>query len=258
MSSITTTRKKDRDRICGLRKPETRLFWRATALNTFSSIVRFTIQTGNTLPVFIPSITTGQNNIKETIYKVSLRCVVSGTEYIATTPIYYIPEDATVARPAPPMIKQDRSSTYYYVYNYSHFIKFSNDALDTSYSTLRASIPKEFHISPVDATTSPFLDFDTTLNRVVLYADNVFYSFSSTEVEFKTELDDNPRVQIYFNERLYNLFVGLPYTYMTKQGDLNYKLNVAESRAGLFQKTVTDMGESNVGGVIQPSVKTNI
>ena len=47
-----------------------------------------------------------------------------------------------------------------------------------------------------------------------------------------------------FNERLYNLFVGLPYTYMTKHGDLNYKLKVAESRAGLFQNTVTDMGET--------------
>ena len=224
----------------------------------FCSIVRFSIQTGNTLPVFVPSIKLGQNNINETIYKVSLRCVVSGVAYIATTPIIYSPEDATAAIPAPPMIKQDMSSTYYYVHNYSHFINLINIALDTSYNTLRASIPKEFHISPVDATTAPFLDFDTTLNRVVLYADNVFYSFSSTEVEFETELDDNPRVQIYFNERLYNLFVGLPYTYMTKQGDLNYKLKIAESRAGLFQKTVTDMGEANVGGVIQPTVLTKI
>ena len=90
---------------------------------------------------------------------------------------------------------------------------------------------------------------------MVLYADNVFYSFSSTEVEFETELENNPRVEIYFNERLYNLFVGLPYTYMTKQGDLNYKLNVAESRAGLFQKTVTDQGETIVGGVIQSTIK---
>ena len=89
----------------------------------FCSIVRFSIQTGNTLPVFIPSIKLGQNSIQETSYKVSLRCVVSGTEYIATTPIYYTPEDATTAIPAPPMIKQDMSSTYYYVYNYTNFIK---------------------------------------------------------------------------------------------------------------------------------------
>jgi hypothetical protein len=77
---------------------------------------------------------------------------------------------------------------------------------------------------------------------VVLYADNVFYSFSSTEVEFETELDNNPRVEIYFNERLYNLFVGLPYTYMTKHGDLNYKLKVAMSRSGLFQKDCNGHG----------------
>ena len=37
------------------------------------SIVRFTIQTGNTLPVFIPSVVIGQNNPNKTIYTVSLK-----------------------------------------------------------------------------------------------------------------------------------------------------------------------------------------
>ena len=82
----------------------------------FCSIVRFSIQTGNTLPVFIPSIQLGQNNINLTIYKVSLRCVVNGIEYNATTPINYTPEHETTAIPDPPMTKQDLSSTYYYIY----------------------------------------------------------------------------------------------------------------------------------------------
>ncbi|MFM7989940.1 MAG: hypothetical protein ACKPKO_62565 [Candidatus Fonsibacter sp.] len=38
----------------------------------FCSIVRFTIQTGNTLPVFIPSVVIGQDNPNMTIYTVSL------------------------------------------------------------------------------------------------------------------------------------------------------------------------------------------
>ena len=96
------------------------------------SIVRFSIQTGNTLPVFIPSIKLGHNNINETIYKVSLRCVVGGTAYVATTPIYYTPEDATTAIPAPPMIKQDMSNTFYYAKNYTQFINLINGALDYS------------------------------------------------------------------------------------------------------------------------------
>ena len=38
----------------------------------FCSIVRFTIQTGNTLPVFIPNVVIGQDNQKKTIYAISL------------------------------------------------------------------------------------------------------------------------------------------------------------------------------------------
>ena len=89
---------------------------------------------------------------------------------------------------------------------------------------------------------------------MILYADNDFYSIVFTEAI--PELQNNPLIDIYFNERLDNLFVGLPYTYMTKHGDLNYKLKVAQSRAGLFQKTATDQGEADVGGVIQPTIKT--
>ena len=64
----------------------------------------------------------------------------------------------------------------------------------------------------------------------MLYADKALYTTTTTEME------NIPRIDIYFNERLYNLFVGLPYTYMTKHGDLNYKLKVTESLTGLLQK----------------------
>jgi len=43
----------------------------------FCSIVRFTIQTGNTLPVFIPSIVIGQANPNLTIYTVTLTYLVT-------------------------------------------------------------------------------------------------------------------------------------------------------------------------------------
>ena len=37
----------------------------------FCSIVRFSIQTGNSLPIFIPRIETGQGDINKTVYKVT-------------------------------------------------------------------------------------------------------------------------------------------------------------------------------------------
>ena len=106
------------------------------------------------------------------------------------------------------------------------------------------------YVSPIDPTTPPFLDVDTVSNRVMLYADKAFYTTTSAEME------NIPRIDIYFNERLYNLFVGLPYIYMTKSGDLNYRLNVTENIAGSFQRTVTDLGQTLVNGVVQPTILT--
>ena len=77
----------------------------------FCSIVRFTIQTGNTLPVFIPSIVIGQPNPNLTIYTVTLTYLATSV----TRNVIYWPEDNTAPLPAPPLTTQDISSTYYYV-----------------------------------------------------------------------------------------------------------------------------------------------
>ena len=55
------------------------------------------------------------------------------------------------------------------------------------------------------ATMPPFLDFDTSTNRVVVYADQICYD------EFFTKIAKTNPIEIYFNERLFDLFVGLPY-----------------------------------------------
>ena len=94
----------------------------------FCSIVRFTIQTGNTLPVFIPSVSVGQDNPNKTIYTLSLTYTYKGVNYISTNNVIYVPEDKTAPIPAPPLLQQDFSSKYYYVYNYSHFVGLVNSA----------------------------------------------------------------------------------------------------------------------------------
>ena len=62
----------------------------------FCSIVRFTIQTGNTLPVFIPKIKLGQPRRDLTIYVVTLKYTTSGSSPITHTAdrdVIYTPED---------------------------------------------------------------------------------------------------------------------------------------------------------------------
>ena len=99
----------------------------------FCSIVRFTVQTANNLPLFIPVVEQGQNTRNKTIYRVSLKYAYKGKTFIKTVPIQYYPEDSTAPLPEPPINKQDLTSNYYYVYNYNHFIAMINLALETAF-----------------------------------------------------------------------------------------------------------------------------
>ena len=47
-----------------------------------------------------------------------------------------------------------------------------------------------------------------------------------------------PYFEIYFNERLYDLFVGLPYEYVSINGELNYRLRVMYNQNNLVPRNV--------------------
>ena len=57
-----------------LRFKETRntTFLPGDSADYFCSVLRFSIQTGNTLPVFMPRIETGQSDVNKTIYQVAI------------------------------------------------------------------------------------------------------------------------------------------------------------------------------------------
>ena len=64
----------------------------------FCSIVRFTIQTGKTLPVLIPRIQVGQDNVNLTIYVVSLRYKYLNTTYTGSARVVYTPKRCLIRR----------------------------------------------------------------------------------------------------------------------------------------------------------------
>jgi len=206
----------------------------------FCSIVRFTIQTGNTLPVFIPSVVIGQNNPNTTIYTVYLKYTYQTTVYVSTRNVMYMPEDATAPIPDPPLLKQDFSSKYYYVYNYTHFVRLANSALQEAFADLYTQVPVG-DASPLFATVAPYIDFDVQTNRVIVHAEQTFYD------EVYTELSSVNSVKIYFNGRLYDLFVGVPYEFVSNTGDLNYRLKVLYNNSNLISKTVLVTGVPTAG-----------
>ena len=107
-----------------------------------------------------------------------------------------------------------------------------NAAFRTTFHFLIEQLPNTAGKSPLDATVEPFLDFHPTTNRVILYADQVYYD----ETWAKASLIDV--VHIYFNERLYDLFIGLPYEYVSITGELNYRLRVMYNNSNLVPKNV--------------------
>ena len=131
------------------------------------------------------------------------------------------------------------SSKYYYIYNYKHFIDLINKALKEAFRRLTVSMPTITGISVLDATVAPYLDFDPLTNRVILHADQVFYD------ESWAGLSAVNVIGIYFNERLYDLFVGLPYEYVSETGELNYRLKVAYNNNNLVSKNILMRSATN-------------
>ena len=57
---------------------------------------------------------------------------------------------------------------------------------------------------------------------------------STTFDELAAEMTGLKYVEIYLNERLYDLFAGLPYKYVSINGELNYRLRVMYNKKILF------------------------
>ena len=111
----------------------------------FCSIMRFSIQTGNSLPIFIPRIEVGQADVNKTVYQLTLRCLGGAdktTYFEATVPIYHKTSDTTVAKPQQPASKQDMSSAYYFYYNIQDIVDVLNAACTSAFAALNEQLPK--------------------------------------------------------------------------------------------------------------------
>jgi hypothetical protein len=154
----------------------------------------------------------------------------------------YEPEDSTAPIPASPMSGQDLSSNYYYVYNYQHFINLVNKALRLAFDQCKSLI--EQHVINGGGTVSgpiktwwgymslavvPYLVFDVDTNRVTLHADEQLFDMTESHLfgSVAEGVAGDP-MRIFMNDRLYELFAGLPCRYVSSSGSLNYRLNVID------------------------------
>ena len=115
----------------------TQTFLDGTADDYFVAIARFSIQTGSTLPVLIPTIDTTQSDPNKTVYRITL--MYKGVVGSAT--VIYSPQNSHDAVAPPNGVNgQDFSGNYYYIYNYQDWITMINTALINAHTDLKRNV----------------------------------------------------------------------------------------------------------------------
>jgi len=213
----------------------------------YFSIVRFTMNGPNKdLPVFIPSIQTGQADINLTSYSVGLQLtkqiVIGGNPFTFTGYarrfIYYASESAQAytasgqTLPNPPLVDQDIRGIYYYVYTYQHWLDLVNQTLAQTLSSVDPISPQKPTLSlqeqfdafyfanggvapaPSIITEAPFIVYNPSSNLFTLNGDT--YGFGGPDaVSFGSGAAGNEEAMtLWFNTNMFGLFSNFNNLYL--------------------------------------------
>lgn len=163
------------------------------------SVVKFQTEGGVNLPILLFAVQTGQSDVNLGIYTVTLEATVSyvigaGSPYAVKNyymtsqqPVRYIPEDSNTPTPSPPLTSQDISTSYYWVYTYSHFCDMVNNAFQACMNDLQAQVnaawnivsPSNQQAPPIIVSVAPVLTYSNSGGLFSLYFDS--YGFGGSQ-----------------------------------------------------------------------------
>ena len=145
-----------------------------------------------------------------------------GLDKFGYASVTYAPEHESFPPPAAPTTTQDLSSTYYFVYNYQHFIHLVNKAILSASGNLKAKFTSpddiELFNQKIGNAVAPWIDFESSTNRVFITADERVCNNENTAMSptaFKWV-----RLKLVFNDRLYELFASLPFRLVSHSADV--------------------------------------
>lgn len=161
--------------------------------NYYLSVVRFQIQTGDGIPIFLPQVILGQPDVNKLIYSITLS--YKGYDYQQF--VEYIPDDLTQPLPIPPIEAQDLTSAYYFINSYQLWVEMVNNAFTSAFNGLKALVVAGGDTLPTD--NAPFMEFDPYNKVAILDADILGYDRALA----------NP-ISIYMNSPMFNLYSTFP------------------------------------------------
>jgi hypothetical protein len=173
----------------------------------YLSILRFTLETG-TLPVFIPTIQPNQGNRDLTIYSVSLTFEYNSVIYSSQKFITWTAQDRSAEPPPPPSATatgtQVNQGGYYNCYSFTYWLALVGRAFEEAFADLDAQVSGAGGTLPT--LYPPFISWDSSSSSATLYADLDAYD--------QNPLNTNPKINIYMNAPLFNLFNSFPSLYL--------------------------------------------
>ena len=172
----------------------------------YMSVVRFQIQTGASLPLFVPQVQLQQTNPNLLIYSITL----TYKTYTQQEFVQFIPDDLSQPLPNPPLDFQDLTSSYYFVSNYQNWIEMVNICFKTCFNNLNTQVVAGGDVLPT--ANPPFMEWDVYNLVGILDCDILGYERSLV----------NP-ISIYMNSPMYNLFSTFPAIVQSYTNVLNGK-----------------------------------
>jgi hypothetical protein len=172
----------------------------------YLSIVKFQIQTGDSLPIMIPQVQLTQTDPNLLIYSITLTYKTFEQQEF----VYYFPDDLTQTIPAPPLDQQDLTSQYYFISSYQTWIEMVNKCFKDCFANLNVKVLAGGDTLPT--SFAPFMEFDPQNLVGIINADILGYNRDLL----------NP-IKIYMNSPMYNLFSSFPATIVKNTNVINGK-----------------------------------
>ena len=195
------------------------------------SVVRFNLQTANSLPIWIPSIELIDNPLSNpnlTTYSFTLSYLDGLTYSSGQVFVEYIPTNRSEPIPVIGSLK-DTIIPYYYVYSFNTIVTMLNNCLITAFQRLRADVEYSSKVLPTQNV--PYFEWDNNTQTFILNAD--VNGFDSNILN---------HISIHCNTALYTLISSFQafyngYNVLTAR---NYTFNISEDPRGLNTYRIND------------------